>query len=889
MEKKLFKIIPLTLGGLLGVGSVIGAASVANKSPIKVSAATGYGLFIDGVEFTDENLVIDSSDSTNIIAGSATFDATTNTLTLDNLSIESPAYRDIGVNSYYYVIAYEGSDLLNVHLSNDNSISSTAVPVNNEAAYALYSTAALAITGSEGSSGDFTGPALSYRNYGIYSKGSLTINTEGSIDATSRVGSQEGIIGESAGIYAEGDITISAGTITALAGESNGRSYGIFADTNSRTITIEGGTVAAYGSTSKYVSAGAMAKYFLMKDGDVTMIAGDSETGNSFGIYGVNGVIFKDGNLTSAGNNRAINSSYFSNDINGLGWTDFDGTEGKASVAVNSSANAISSFKRLVFPGKESITPVVSMSGYTYGGTVSTPSISGNTGEGEVTYYYNTTNSTTGGIEYKDITSTSLDAGTYYMYAVVAETDDYFGATSATVSFEIAKADVTFTAPTGVQNLSYTGSAQTLVSGGEVEHGTLYYKVNDGEYSVDLPTATDVGTYTVYYKVEGDENYNDVEEATLQVTIAVNDKTALSNAITEASNYYNSIVADYPEVADTLNTAITSASSVYDNDNVTTKQISDAVEALETALNNAKASISDHEKAEAVEDLIDAIGEVAFTTDCKDRIDAARAAYDALSADQKALVENYATLVAAGEAYADLASKGKTEIDDTEKGVSIATTDGTTIPENIDLRVEIRSSIAAKDVETDYAKIKAVLEKNEEITKVYDVKLIRTVDGVETEIQPSDIKEGTTINVKMVRPAEITSNDFRLLHIHTVDDVEFVSGYTLENNELSFNINRLSEFAFITKVAAKAGLPGWAIALIVIGAILVTCCLAYFLLFFVFNKWIKDEKDEDKAHRVLPFALGEKDGKKKLFAFPCKFFYREKEKVYKTKKEALDN
>ena len=285
--------------------------------------------------------------------------------------------------------------------------------------------------------------------------------------------------------------------------------------------------------------------------------------------------------------------------------------------------------------------------------------------------------------------------------------------------------------------------------------------------------------------------------------------------------------------------------------------------------------------------MIDAIGEVIFTTDCKDRIDAAKAAYNALEAGQKALVGNYETLVSAEATYADLASKGKTEIDDTEKGVSIATTDGTTIPENIDLRVEIRSSVSAKDVETDYAKIKAVLEKNEEIAKVYDVKLIRTVGGVETEIQPSDIKEGTSIKVKMVRPAEITTDDFRLLHIHTVDDVEFISGYALENNELSFNINRLSEFAFITKVAVKAGLPGWAIALIVVGALLATCCLAYFLLLFVFNKWIRDEKDEDKAHRVFPFALGEKDGKKRLFAFPWKFYYREKEKIYKSKKDAL--
>lgn len=880
MKKKLSIIIPMTLGCLLG------AVSVANKITLKADSATGYGLFIDGVEFTDDNLVINSSDSANITAGSATFDATTNTLTLDNLNIDSPAYRDIGTNSYYYVIAYEGTESLNVHLSNKNSVTSTAVPTNNQPVYALYSNAALTITGSEGSSGDFTGPELSYRNYGIYSKGDLTINTEGSIDAISRVGSQDGIIGESASIRSEGNILISSGTITCFAGESNGYSYGIFADTNSRTITIDGGTVTCYSSKSKYTSAGAMAKYFVMNDGDVTMIAGDSQSGYSFGIFGVSGDVYKKGNLTAAGNTYAINGSYFRNDINGIGWTDFDGTEGKSNVAVNSSWNAISSFKRLVFPGKESITPVVSMSGYTYGGTVSTPSISGNTGEGKVTYYYNTTNSTTGGIEWKDINATSLDAGTYYMYAVVDETEQYSGATSATVSFKIAKADVTLTAPTGVQNLNYTGSAQTLVSGGKVEHGTILYKVNDGEYSTGLPTATNVGTYTVYYKVVGDTNYNDIAEASLVVTISANDKTELSLALIEANDYYNLIVTDYPEVAEALETAITNASTVYVNDNATIKEISDAVAALNTALNNAKASISDHKKAEVVDGLIAAIGEVAFTTDCKDRIDEARAAYDALSADQKSLADNYATLVAAEETYADLASKGKTEIVDDDNGVSIETTDGTTISENIELKVEVRSSVSEKESDADYEKIKAVLEKNEEILKVYDVKLIRIVNGVETEIQPSDIKEGATIKVTMALPSDIKTNNFRLLHIHSADDIEFVSDYTLENNELSFNINRLSEFAFITKVDDDGGLPGWAIALIIVGAILVTCCLAFFLLFFVFNKWIKDENDENKALRV--FKCGMKEGKVRLLRPSFKLVYREKEEVYKTKKEALD-
>ncbi|MBQ7190116.1 MAG: InlB B-repeat-containing protein, partial [Kiritimatiellae bacterium] len=52
--------------------------------------------------------------------------------------------------------------------------------------------------------------------------------------------------------------------------------------------------------------------------------------------------------------------------------------------------------------------------------------------------------------------------------------------------------------------------------------------------------------------------------------------------------------------------------------------------------------------------LIAAIGDVAYTDESKAKIDAARAAYDALTPAQQALVGNYATLAAAEEAYAAL-------------------------------------------------------------------------------------------------------------------------------------------------------------------------------------------------------------------------------------------
>ena len=65
----------------------------------------------------------------------------------------------------------------------------------------------------------------------------------------------------------------------------------------------------------------------------------------------------------------------------------------------------------------------------------------------------------------------------------------------------------------------------------------------------------------------------------------------------------------------------------------------------------------DKAAAEAVDNLIEAIGEVEYTTESKARIDAARTAYDALTEAQKALATKYDMLTAAENTYAVLADK----------------------------------------------------------------------------------------------------------------------------------------------------------------------------------------------------------------------------------------
>ncbi len=88
--------------------------------------------------------------------------------------------------------------------------------------------------------------------------------------------------------------------------------------------------------------------------------------------------------------------------------------------------------------------------------------------------------------------------------------------------------------------------------------------------------------------------------------------------------------------------------------------------------------IADKAAAKAVDDLIDAIGDVTLTDDCKAKIDAARKAYDELTDTQKELVNNLETLTAAEAAYEALVNQAAAKaVDDLIDAIGDVTlTDG---------------------------------------------------------------------------------------------------------------------------------------------------------------------------------------------------------------------
>lgn len=66
---------------------------------------------------------------------------------------------------------------------------------------------------------------------------------------------------------------------------------------------------------------------------------------------------------------------------------------------------------------------------------------------------------------------------------------------------------------------SFDGYEHSLITAGTAVGGTAYYRLSTGEYSTFIPTATEPGTYTVYYKIVGDENHADTREGSMTSTI----------------------------------------------------------------------------------------------------------------------------------------------------------------------------------------------------------------------------------------------------------------------------------------------------------------------------------------------------------------------------------
>ena len=143
---------------------------------------------------------------------------------------------------------------------------------------------------------------------------------------------------------------------------------------------------------------------------------------------------------------------------------------------------------------------------------------------GELRYVVGSNNFSSGSINY----SPGLyNAGIYTIYYMVQGDDEHCDYTpennSVVVTIEKANSSIS-SIPAAINDLVHTGSAQTLINAGSASGGTMQYKVGTGSWSNNLPQATEIGDYTVYYKVKGDNNHYDYDNGSY-VTVTINPKT----------------------------------------------------------------------------------------------------------------------------------------------------------------------------------------------------------------------------------------------------------------------------------------------------------------------------------------------------------------------------
>ena len=168
--------------------------------------------------------------------------------------------------------------------------------------------------------------------------------------------------------------------------------------------------------------------------------------------------------------------------------------------------------------------------------------------------------------------------------------------------------------------------------------------------------------------------------------------------------------------------------------------------------------------------------------------------------------------------------------------VEIKNPDGVVLDDKVSVKVEVKTNVKATAEKKTYNNIeKDYVENGKEISFVYNVKLVRTVvkDGVEVqeEIQPSDIKEGTVIVITMNVPEALKGQAFRVLHIHNNQDISYVD-YKLseDGNTIIVEVNRLSEFAFVSTKADHGFCVGYVVLIFAIIAViwLIVYVLAYY-------------------------------------------------------------
>ena len=168
------------------------------------------------------------------------------------------------------------------------------------------------------------------------------------------------------------------------------------------------------------------------------------------------------------------------------------------------------------------------IAGWAVGGTPNEPTGAA-VSFGTIVYKYGTSDSG----PWETAENTTFTEGTWYVKGFVEATTNYTAAESDAVSFEVGEAAMALiTPPTPVDaTLTYSGSAQTLFNEGTATGGTLKYKVtttnekpaDTSDFTAAIGQGTDVGTYYLWYYIDGGGVSTPVNDVAVTKTIGKRD------------------------------------------------------------------------------------------------------------------------------------------------------------------------------------------------------------------------------------------------------------------------------------------------------------------------------------------------------------------------------
>lgn len=123
------------------------------------------------------------------------------------------------------------------------------------------------------------------------------------------------------------------------------------------------------------------------------------------------------------------------------------------------------------------------------------------------------------------------NAGIYY--AKISVMNGLTEVAKAVTAFEIKKFNHVVTPPTALST-TFDGNEHILISAGSCSTGEILYSLDGINYSNDIDTikATNIGTYTVYYKVAGSDLYNEyIGHISVQIIDESNPQSSLSYVV----------------------------------------------------------------------------------------------------------------------------------------------------------------------------------------------------------------------------------------------------------------------------------------------------------------------------------------------------------------------